>query len=340
MAIKPIDTEVFIQNLKQAYTILRQNILICNTMVEMINNFNSLNDNDNQLTESINEIKQQLAQNESNITQNESDIEDLQSQVGTLDTNLDNLETKVNSNMSKTETAIQTITKDLTKKVTASTNPKIIYGTNLSTPFLYQVKYSDEPTEAGTDTSIPTTAYLWRAITESKIIPNKTEFITQEDGKYALQLKRDDQVLYTDTSINNIIGIKTLSKGIYLNDDDESNAYHLDEQYGNYDIQDNSTTSTTKYLYLDKFKGLIRIRLVESNINHILWIYCGTNRYVILSNNLPQENNISSINNQGSQGAGTTLKLTKDTTHTAGYTYLVVDDYSVTIVNGSQFTPN
>lgn len=194
MAINPIDTEVFVQNLKQAYTILRQNILICNTMVEMINNFNSLNTTGEQNTSDISELQSQVASMDAELTQ--------------LNTDLDKLETKVNANISKTETAIQNITKDLTKKVTVSSTPKIIYGTNLSAPFLYQVKFSDEPMEAGTDTSVPTTSYVWRAITESEIIPNKTEFVTQEDGTCALQLKHDNQVLYTDISINNV-DIKT-----------------------------------------------------------------------------------------------------------------------------------
>lgn len=192
MAINPIDTEVFVQNLKQAYTILRQNILICNTMVKMINNFNSLNTTGEQNASDISELQSQVASMDAELTQ--------------LNTDLDNLETKVNSNMSKTETAIQNITKDLTKKVTASDKQKIVYGTAVgsATPFEYKVLLSDEPDIQSSDRSIPTTAWVAHKVFTYNGIPNKTEFVTQKDGTYALELKNNERVLYTDTSINDL----------------------------------------------------------------------------------------------------------------------------------------
>ena len=277
MAIKPIDTEVFVQNLKQAYTILRQNILICNTMVEMISNFNSLNDNDAQLTASINEIKQQLAQNERDITQNESDIGDLQSRVGTLDTDLERLNTHV-----------EDIAEDLTKKVTASSTPKIIYGTNASAPFLYQVKLSDEPMEAGTDRSVPTTAYVWRAITEkiSEVntnIPNQTEFVILEDGTYALRLKNEyyDNI-NTDTSINKIINPVSSLAYKTIEVEDTANDLQIDNKYTNITLEVN-ILSQDKNVYLNNFQGYLTITMARAGEGTLI-IHIGNKKFIYSKN--------------------------------------------------------
>lgn len=184
MAIKPIDTEVFVQNLKQAYTILRQNILICNTMVEMINNFNSLNTTGEE---------------------NASDIEELQSQVSSMNAQLTQLDTQLDS---LNTYVYNDISEAIAKRVVESDIAKIVYGNapTSPTPFEYQVVLSDETTIDASDRSIPTTAWVNYKVSQAVVsVPNETELILQDDYTYALQLKHNGQILYTDTSINKLV---------------------------------------------------------------------------------------------------------------------------------------
>lgn len=256
MAINPIDTEVFVQNLKQAYTILRQNILICNTMVEMINNFNSLNTTGEQNTSDISELQTQVSSIDTELTQ--------------LNLDLNNLETKVNSNMSKTETAIKNITKDLTKKVTASDKQKIVYGTAVgsASPFEYQVLLSDEPDIQSSDRSIPTTAWAFRAVietlTEYDVHKNayfewdSTEGMNLSDVLYNVsQLTGNNSFDYTDINKcpHNIICKKTNNNKMtitYLFRLMSSNGSNGNIKY--YCITNNTSTSIS-FMYLTVEKG-------------------------------------------------------------------------------------
>ena len=157
MAIKPIDTEVFVQNLKQAYTILRQNILICNTMVEMINNFNSLNTTGEQ---------------------NASDIEELQGQVSTMNSQLSQLETNFEG---LNQYVYNDISQAISQRVEESDKAKIVYGTapTSATPFEYQVVLSDEQSVKASDRSLPTTAWVGYKVS-TQIVANPTNEGTED----------------------------------------------------------------------------------------------------------------------------------------------------------------
>lgn len=200
MAINPIDTEVFVQNLKQAYTILRQNILICNTMVEMINNFNSLNTTGEENTTDIAELQNQVSSINGQLTELESQVSSAEQGISRLQRDLGGLTTYVYGDMS---TKIE-------NKVDKSEIQNIVYGTGPTANELeYKVLPSDDQSTSASDRSIPTTAWV-----AYKLFKPQISFV--------------EQIIYQDLADDSIPIDNTFNK--YL---------HLTKTRGTYQLKEN-----------------------------------------------------------------------------------------------------